>query len=127
MARYEHLPIYKAAFDFTVYVEQIVRQFSRYHKYTLGTELRNRSRQIITLIMRANNRENKLDTLYALREELEQLKLTIRVCKEVKAFRNFQSFHVAINQVLDISRQNEGWIKKRSEQEYGHGPNPAQL
>jgi hypothetical protein len=24
----------------TVYVEKIVRNFSRYHKYTLGTELR---------------------------------------------------------------------------------------
>ncbi len=44
MARYEHLPIYKAAFDFNVYVEQIVRHFSRYHKYTPGTELRARNR-----------------------------------------------------------------------------------
>ena len=44
MAQYEHLPIYKAAFDLNLYVEQIVRNFSRYHKYTLGTELRERSR-----------------------------------------------------------------------------------
>ena len=37
MARYEHLSIYKQA----VYVEKTVANFSRYHKYTLGTELRN--------------------------------------------------------------------------------------
>ena len=35
MARYEHLPIYKTAMELTVYLEQVVRNFSRYHKYTL--------------------------------------------------------------------------------------------
>jgi len=39
MARYEHLPIYKAM-DLTVYLEKIVRNFSRYHKYThVGTRI----------------------------------------------------------------------------------------
>ena len=42
MARYEHLPIYRAAFDLAVHVEKIVRSFGRYHKYSLGTELRER-------------------------------------------------------------------------------------
>ena len=37
MARYEHLPIYKAALDLTVHFEKVVAGFSRYHKYTLGT------------------------------------------------------------------------------------------
>jgi len=30
MARYEHLPIYKKAFDLFLYFEKIVRKFSRY-------------------------------------------------------------------------------------------------
>ncbi len=125
MARYEHLPIYKAAFDLNVYVEQIVRHFSRYHKYTLGTELRNRARTLVQLIVRANNLhvQERLAVLYALREELEQLKLTIRLCKEVKAFHNFHSFQTAINQVIDISKQNEGWIKSLSKQDTGQGRN----
>ena len=40
MARYEHLPIYKQAMDVAVHFEKVVTGFSRYHKYTLGTELR---------------------------------------------------------------------------------------
>jgi hypothetical protein len=36
MARSEHLPIYKAAYDLCLYLEQLVRGFSRYHKYGLG-------------------------------------------------------------------------------------------
>ena len=32
MARYEHVPLYKTAMDLTVYLKQVVRHFSRYHK-----------------------------------------------------------------------------------------------
>ena len=47
MARYEHLPIYKAALDMTVHFERLVAGFSRYHKYTLGIELREASRGVV--------------------------------------------------------------------------------
>jgi HJR/Mrr/RecB family endonuclease len=114
MARYEHLPIYKAAFDFCLYIEKIVKNFSRYHKYTLGTELRECSREIIRLIIRANNIRQKYEVLLELRERLEQVKLTLRLCKELKAFNNFNSFQVAVNQVIGISRQNEGWLRSFS-------------
>jgi hypothetical protein len=40
MACYEHLPIYKKFFDLAVHFEKVVVGLSRYHKYTLGTELR---------------------------------------------------------------------------------------
>ena len=54
MACYEHLPIYKKAFDLAVHFEKVVAGFSRYHKYTLGTELRNCSRGIVlSIILRA--------------------------------------------------------------------------
>jgi hypothetical protein len=34
MARYEHLPIYKKAFDLAVHFEKVAAGFSRHHKYT---------------------------------------------------------------------------------------------
>lgn len=40
MAQAEHLPIFKRAYDLCLYLEQAVRQFPRYQKYALGTELR---------------------------------------------------------------------------------------
>ena len=55
MARYEHLPIYKAALDLTVHMERVVAGFARYHKYTLGTELRQGSRALLMQVLRANN------------------------------------------------------------------------
>jgi len=46
-ARYEHLPIYKAALDTTLHFEKLVACFSRYHKYALGTELREGTRAVL--------------------------------------------------------------------------------
>ena len=56
MAQTEHLPIYKAAYDFCLYVEQMVRGFSRYHKYALGSDLRDGARRVLKLVVRANSR-----------------------------------------------------------------------
>ena len=63
MARYEHLPLYKTAMAMAVYIETVVRSFSRYHKYTLGTDLRQRSRELVTVFIRANSQREKLPAL----------------------------------------------------------------
>ncbi len=85
MARYEHLPIYKKAMDLTIYLEKIVRNFSRYHKYTLGSEFREKSREIVGLIIKANSKPEKLPLLLELRETLEGLLVLLRICKEVQS------------------------------------------
>lgn len=87
MARYEHLPIYKTAMDLMVYIEQVVRNFSRYYKYTLGSDLRQQSRELVTLIIRANSRREKLPVLYDLRERLEGLQVLLRIGQEVRTFQ----------------------------------------
>lgn len=110
MARYDHLPIYKKAFDLAKYIDQIARNFSRYNKYTYGTELRNLSREILKCIIRANNAQDKSAHLLELREKLEELKVVLRLCKELQVFPNFNSYQFSVNQVIDISRQNEGWL-----------------
>lgn len=113
MAYYEHLPIYKAAFDLVIYFEKIVAGFSRYNKYTHGKALREISRDIVMLIVRANNTLDKLPVLQEARIKLEELKVQIRICKEVRAFPNFNTFETSINQVVTIAKQNEGWMKRK--------------
>lgn len=114
MARYEHLPIYKKSMDVAVYFEKAVAGFSRYHKYTLGTDLRNKSRDVVGLIVKANSSREKLPQLLELRERLEDLLTLIRLSKEVKAFKSFKSYQFAVEEVVSVSRQNEGWIKSVS-------------
>ena len=104
MARYEHLPIYKQAMDVAVHFENVVAGFSRYHKYTLGTELRNQSRAVVALIVKANAARDKRPELLALRECLDELLILMRLAKEVKAFKSFSSFQFADEQVVSVCR-----------------------
>jgi len=119
MALHENLPIYKAALDLVIYFEKIVKNFSRYHKYTVGTELRNLSREILTLIIKANQAKDKKEALLKVRDKLEELKISIKICKEVKAFRSFKSFEYSIRSVVNIARQNEGWLKSQNQGSLG--------
>lgn len=54
MARYDHLPIYRSAMKLAVHLENTVRGFPRYAKYTLGSEMRLAAQKIVVLIIRAN-------------------------------------------------------------------------
>jgi four helix bundle protein len=115
MAQTEHLPIYKSAYDLCIYFEQVVRNFSRYHKYSLGADLRDGAREVLKLIVRANSRRDKSPILHELREELEEVKVLLRLCHDVKAFPNFNSFEHAISLVTEIAKQNEGWLKRQGQ------------
>jgi hypothetical protein len=105
MAQTEHLPIYKAAYDLCLYFEQVVRNFSRYHKYSLGQDLRDGARRVLKLIVRANARREKESVLLQIREEVEELKVLLRLCHDAKAFPNFNSFEHGIRLVTDIAKQ----------------------
>ena len=99
MARYEHLPIYKQAMDVAVHFEKVVAGFSRYHKYTLGTELRNKSREIVAQIIRANAERDKAPKLIELRGQLDEQFILIRLAKEVQAFKSFSAYQFTVEQV----------------------------
>ena len=103
MARYEHLPIYRDALNLAVHFEKIVANFSRYHKYTLGTELRNASRQAVKMVIHANNQTDKLQALQELREHLEELLLLIRLGKEVQAFKSFNAYSQVVDRRFDAA------------------------
>jgi len=111
MARYEHLPIYRAAYDIAVYIEKIVRQFARYHKYTLGSELRRRSLTVLEGIVRANNAANRAELLLGLRQEVEAFKVVARLSHDSGAFSTKKYLYLS-EKLTEIAKQNEGWLKK---------------
>jgi hypothetical protein len=114
MAQYEHLPIYKKMFDLAVYIERIVKNFSRYHKYTLGSEMRNLSREVLGLVIKANQERDKREILLKMREKIEDLKISARLAKELKAFNNFNSFECLVKMIVEVAGQNEGWLRSQN-------------
>lgn len=111
---YENLPVYKKSLELTVYLENIVKYFSRYNKYTVGTDVRNLSRQILVLIAKANIKSGRKDCLIEALEKLEELKILIRICKELKAFHSPNSYEVSSKSVIEIIKQCEGWLRSQN-------------
>ena len=111
-AAYEGLSIYRAATDMVAYFEVIVRGFARYHKYTVGTELRNLSYAILILIAEANIRKDRAEKLKSALEKLQELKIRIQVSAEIRAFRRPNNFPTAIRKVIGVAKQCEGWLWK---------------
>jgi hypothetical protein len=111
MARYDHLPIYKAAMDLAIYVEKIVRHFSRYDRYTLGSDLRQRRREAVGVTLAANSKGEKLPPLLELREKLEGLQVLLRISKEVRAFNSFNSYAFPANERGRGSVRPQGGVR----------------
>ncbi len=109
---YEGLPIFRSATNLVSYFETIVRGFPRYHKYTIGTELRNLSYAILDLIMEANRKIDRIDKLKTAINKIQKLKSRVQVCNEIKAFRNPNSFPTAIRKAEELAKQCGGWLGK---------------
>jgi hypothetical protein len=54
---------------------------------------------------------DKRAPLLVLRERLDELLITVRIAKEARAFKSFAAFQFAIEQIIQVCRQNEGWLR----------------
>lgn len=107
---YENLPIYKASLDFCVYIEQIVKNFEKYHKYTIGEDLRDHSKEILFTIHKANREKDKKVKLELLRDRCEETKMLIALAKELKAFSSFKQFEHSSHLIVEIAKQSQAWL-----------------
>ena len=112
--RYENLPVYKKALDLARHFEAVVRGFDKYHKYTVGSELRLLAGKILILVAKANIKENRKICLSEAIEKLEEMKILVRLCKEIEAFRSFKSFEFASKSVIEVAKQCEGWMRSQN-------------
>ena len=64
----------------------------------------------LKLVVRANARRDKAPVLLELREELEELKVRLRLCQDVKAFPNLNAFEHAIAQVV-VEKQHRAGLR----------------
>jgi len=107
---YDSLPIFKSALDLVVYMETIVEKFDKYHRYTLGEDLRVYSKALLFLIQRANMSENRMQSLIKLRDKCEEVKMLIRVTQELRVFKGFKQFEHCAKLSHEVCRQAQAWL-----------------
>ena len=106
----ENLPIFKSALALAVYMEKIEKGFEKYSKYTIGVDLREKSKNILYLINRANLSNNKKEAITNLRDGCEDMKMLIQLCKELQAFKSFKQFEYSSMLVVGVCKQAQGWL-----------------
>ena len=111
---YENLPVYKAALNLTSYTEVVVKNFNRHHKYVIGNDLRQAAHRIHLLVAKANTKESRTHCLAEAIDKLEEMKLLVHVCREIKAFNKGNSVEHSIRLIVDVSRQCEGWLRSQN-------------
>ena len=110
MAQYSELPVYKAAYDLLLQIFGMVHNLGKEYKYSLGDKLKNEITELLSNIYRANRSRQKNEPLEQARENLELVRLYIRILKDTKQLGMNQ--YVSINQNMeDISKQLAGWHK----------------
>ncbi len=108
MALYSDLPVYKATYDLLLGIFEFTKHFSKEYKYTVGESLKKETIELLTLIYRANTKYKKTDILQTAREQIEVIRLLIRVMKDMKQVSLKR--YVRINIIVEnVSKQLTGW------------------
>jgi len=110
MATYDNLPIYKASYELLVDIFKFTQNFSREFKFTLGERLKNETIDMITHIYRANTEREKFDTLQKARENIEIIRLYMRLLKDLNQV-GLKKFVDINERIENVSKQLTGWQK----------------
>jgi hypothetical protein len=104
------LPIFRSALALAVYIETIVKGFEKYHKYTIGEDMRSFSKEMVFIINRVGLSKDKETLLRELRDKCEDMKMLLLISKELKAFKSFKQFEHSSKLSVEVCKQAQGWL-----------------
>jgi four helix bundle protein len=108
------LPIWRDANRFLLAIEQSVKQFPRYHKYTLGSELRKNALIVCNTIVQAWHDKSALCCkLMQLTQLIDEIKIQLHLAKRLGALQSFASFESLALQAVQLGKQSGGWYKTK--------------
>jgi len=109
MATYDNLPVYKTTYDLLLLVFATVKEFQKDYKYTLWDKIKEKLIDLIENVYRANSSfENRLLNIRKARENIEVIRLYMRLCKDLKIV-NLPKFVDTSEKIESISKQLLYW------------------
>ena len=108
MVLHTELPVYRDSYQLILKIFEVTKDFSKEYKYTLGQDMKRDALQLIRSIYRANRHHNRAEHLEVFLDELELLKLEIRLCVDMKLLPMRKQ--AALSELLErIGKQVTGW------------------
>jgi hypothetical protein len=110
MALFYTLPVYKSSYKLVIMLFANVDNFAREYKYTVGQELKNEGLFLIKNIYRANKAADKTAAIGEARENVEMIRLFVRLMQDFKqlGLKKFVEINIGIE---EVSRQLSAWEK----------------
>jgi len=108
MARYNHLPLFKRAYEFKLYFVKLSRGFPKDFKYGLALEIRKLCSEILDNIILANKSKNKEEYLQIVILAVERIKIKIRLLKDLGVIKT-SSYKYIFESLIDVSKQTTAW------------------
>ena len=122
MAIYDTLPVYKTSYDLLLEIFNFSKNMEREYKYTIGESLKKETVELITNIYRANSSQEKKTLLQKARENIEVVRLYLRLIKDLKQI-DLAKF-VRINVLIEsVSKQLSFWQKANGRNDLSQGLN----
>jgi hypothetical protein len=127
-------PIYRDCRRLLIHTEESVKRFSRYHKYTVGTDLRQNAMRVMRGVHRAvYDKAQQAKHIEMLVWLIDEYKLTLQLGMEIGAFvhptkgtASFAAFETAAVLSADIGKQCGGW-QQRSKARAQESGSPSSL
>ena len=110
MALHTDTEIYKATYDLSKLVTELVSNMRRNYKGDFGADLRNHCMTLVKRTYQANTREDKVLVLQRMREEVEEVNLSLRLAVDLRLISRGQ-YARAIALTTSIAKQANGWQK----------------
>jgi hypothetical protein len=110
-------PILKLAERLMLDVETAVKGFSRYHRYTVGTRMRDQVHGIACAAHKAwRKRDSRPELIGELSEQIDDVKITLQLGSQLRAFASLEQFRAIAAVASELGRQVGGWNKHRKGQ-----------
>ena len=111
-------PVYRECRRLLLETEQSVARFSRYHKYSVGADLRKQAMDIMRRVHRACfDKARHLQHLQALVWQVDDYKINLQLAMEVGAFTHsakgqphFDAFERLARGASAVGKQCGGWL-----------------
>lgn len=110
MTTYDYLPVYKVSYDLLVELFRFTKGFTREYKFTLGESIKNEVIEMIRNIYRANSSYTKEKIIQSARENIETIRLYLRLLKDLKQV-NLEKFVYLNEKIESVSKQLTAWQK----------------
>jgi hypothetical protein len=104
------LKIFTKLYDLILWLYPMVNKFPKVQRFVLGQRIENSALELLRLMIKANTSRNKGPILEEFSVELDQLRILIRLSKDLK-FMSINQYAYASGLINEIGKMLGGWIK----------------